>query len=356
MNWVTLSHSKRQVDEAGELLASGNGGPDEREAALEILNNWRAAHSFPLNTLQVGLRKRARAIYAHALIAQRLKRVPSILQKLVRFRHMKLSRMQDIGGCRAVVDTTTQVNELRDSYSKSKQKHEFVSEKDYIKSPKESGYRGIHLVYRYSSDRTPAYNGRLIEIQLRTRLQHAWATAVETVGTFLQESLKASEGSELWLRFFSVTSSAFAVTEGTSVVPGTPEDYLALRAEVSSLAKQLDVRKKLRAFGQALKIAEDTEMQAAQYFLMSLMPTQGHLSVYGYRKQQLEQATAHYLEIEKSQANLPGAQTVLVAVDSLSALKRAYPNYFLDTEVFLASLARVIGNGGSHRSSKVTTA
>ncbi len=350
MNWVTPEYRKGQVDAAGRLLASGEGSVEERNQALEMINNWRAAHSFPLNTIQVGLRRLARGVDEHALIAQRLKRVPSILQKLRRFSHMKLSRMQDIGGCRAVVDTSAEVRRVRVEYAKSRQQHEFVGEKDYIATPKDSGYRGVHLIYRYQSDRTPAYNSRLIEIQLRSRLQHAWATAVETVGTFLQQSLKASEGSDLWLRFFTVTSSAFAIVEGTPVVPGTPDAERLLRAEVALLAGQLQVRKKLSAFGQALKIAEDTKMKSAQYFLLSLMPAQAHLAVYGYKKQELEQATSHYLEIEKSQINTPGAQTVLVAVDSLSALKRAYPNYFLDTEVFLTSLARVIGrNGLSHK-------
>jgi hypothetical protein len=357
MNWVTLEYSKGQVDAAGRLLAGGAASPEEINQALDILNNWRAAHSFPLNTIQVGLRRRARSVDEHALIAQRLKRVSSILQKLRRFPHMKLSRMQDLGGCRAVLNTSGDAHKVRQEYAKSRQQHEFVGEKDYIAEPKESGYRGIHLIYKYESDRTSAYNGRLIEIQLRSRLQHAWATAVETVGTFLQQSLKASEGSDLWLRFFALTSSAFAVVEGTQLVPGTPQDEKMLRSEISTLANQLQVRKKLAAFTQALKIAEDTKTKAAHYFLLSLTPAQGHLAVYGYTKQELEQATAHYLEIEKSQANTPGAQTVLVAVDSLSALKRAYPNYFLDTEVFLSSLARAIGrNGASHKIVRVHTA
>jgi hypothetical protein len=355
MNWVTLEYSRGQVDAAGRLLASGDGSVEDRNEALEVINNWRAAHSFPLNTIQVGLRRLARGVDAHALIAQRLKRVPSILQKLRRFSHMKLSRMQDIGGCRAVVNTAADVRKIRLEYAKSRQQHEFIGEKDYIATPKDSGYRGVHLIYRYESDRTPAYNGRLIEIQLRSRLQHAWATAVETVGTFLQQSLKASEGSDQWLRFFAVTSSAFALVESAPVVPGTPDDQMLLRSEVASLANELQVRKKLSAFGQALKIAEDTKMKSAQYFLLSLMPAQSHLAVYGYKKQELERATSHYLEIEKSQTNTPGAQTVLVAVDSLSALKRAYPNYFLDTEVFLTSLARVIGrNSISHKIARAT--
>jgi hypothetical protein len=340
MNWTTLDYSKGQVDAAGRLLASGVGTPEEIDTALEVLNNWRAVHSFPLNTIQMGLRTRARRIYEPALVAQRLKRVPSIVLKLQRFSSMNLSRMQDIGGCRAILESVNQVRKLRAAYARSEQQHQFVSEKDYISEPKASGYRGIHLVYRYHSDRNPDYNGRAIEIQLRTRLQHAWATAVETVGTFLQQSLKSSEGSEKWLRFFALTGSAFALTERTEAVPDTPQDPQELIDSVRGIESELDVRKRLGAYGEALKIAEDTQMAKAYYFLLSLTPSQEALSVFGYQKDQLERATDHYLQIEKTLA--PGAQAVLVAVESLSALKKSYPNYFLDTQVFTMALGKVI--------------
>jgi len=268
MNWTTLDYSKGQVDAAGRLLASGLGTPEEIDVALDVLNNWRAVHSFPLNTIQMGLRTRARRIYEHALVAQRLKRVPSIVLKLRRFSSMNLSRMQDIGGCRAILESVNQVRKVRAAYARSEQQHEFVSEKDYISEPKASGYRGIHLVYRYHSERNPDYNGRAIEIQLRTRLQHAWATAVETVGTFLQQSLKSSEGSEKWLRFFALTGSAFALTERTQAVPETPGDPQELIESVRILEAELDVRNRLGAYGEALKIAEDTQMAKAYYFLL----------------------------------------------------------------------------------------
>jgi len=343
MNWATLDYSKGQVDAAGKLLANGTGTPEEIDTALEVLNNWRAAHSFPLNTIQMGLRKRAQNTYEHALVAQRLKRVPSIVQKLQRFSSMNLSRMQDIGGCRAIVESVNQVRRLRAAYARSKQQHQFVSEKDYIAEPKASGYRGIHLVYKYYSERNPAYNGRSVEIQLRTRLQHAWATAVETVGTFLQQSLKSSEGSKKWLRFFALTGSAFALTERTEPVPDTPNDGRELKENVRTIEAELEVRKTLGAYGQALKIAEDTQMAKAYYFLLSLTPSQGVLSVYGYEKEQLEQATDHYLQVEKTLTMIPGAQAVLVAVESLAALKKSYPNYFLDTQVFMVALGKIIG-------------
>jgi ppGpp synthetase/RelA/SpoT-type nucleotidyltranferase len=74
---------------------------------------------------------------------------------------------------------------------------------DYILSPKNSGYRSVHLLYKYNSDKkAPSiYNGLFIEVKIRSRLQHAWATAVETVVTFLQQALKSSQGEEEWLRF-----------------------------------------------------------------------------------------------------------------------------------------------------------
>lgn len=342
MSWVKPEYSKTQVDDAGRLLTTNVINTVEMEDALVVVNNWRAAHSFPLNTFQIWLRNHATDVYEHALVAQRLKRVPSIIQKLQRFPNMNLSRMQDIGGCRAVVETVPQVRKLRLAYKNSSLKHELVGEKDYIEQPKTSGYRGIHLVYRYSSDKNTIYNGRLIEIQLRSRLQHAWATAVETVGTFLQQSLKSSEGPKQWLHFFTLTGSAFALMEHTSPVSDTPADESVLRKEIAKLASHLEVHKKLGAYGQTLKIAEETEKTGAHYFLLLLLPMEGKLTVYSYRKNELSQATSHYLEIEKSQANNPGAQSVLVAADSLSALRRSYPNYFLDTQVFMSSLRKVI--------------
>ena len=121
-----------------------------------------------------------------------------------RFDRMNLARMQDLGGCRAVVNSVEKVRALVGLYEKSPIKHKLVGQDDYIAHPQASGYRGIHLVYRYYSDRSPTYNGLQIKLQLRSPLQHAWATAVETVVTFLRQALKASQGHADWLRFFSL--------------------------------------------------------------------------------------------------------------------------------------------------------
>lgn len=339
MAWVVPEHSKSRIRQAGATLVQGGGGPEETERALQILNNWRSAHSYPLNTFQMRLRRAARDLDPDSFVVQRLKRVPSILQKLRRFKRMRLDRMQDLGGCRAVMARVGEVFALRDDYLSSSIKHTLVKQDDYITVPKDSGYRSIHMVYRYYSDKKETYNGLLIEIQLRSQIQHAWATAVETVGTFLRYSLKASEGPEEWLDFFTLVSSAFAGLEGTPAVPGAPASASELAWTIQQRAEELGVRERLRAYNQALQNIEENIEAGGYYFLLALQPAQEALEVTSYRKGQLAEATQAYLAAEREFSEVQGAEVVLVAADSVEALRRAYPNYFLDTELFLQALS-----------------
>lgn len=343
MPWAVPEHSKAQVDKAGRILVDGEGDSARLDEALEIINNWRSSHSFPLNTIQVGLRRLARREDKKALIAQRIKRLSSITSKLVRFSTMKLSQMQDIGGCRAVVASVAKAEAIHAAYRNGnlRHRHQFVREDDYIADPKVSGYRGIHLIFRYQSDRTTAFNGHLVEIQLRSKLQHAWATAVETVSTFLDQSLKSSQGSDRWLRFFALMGSALALREKRPLVPETPQSEAELKKELRLITDELNVRARLRGYGEALQTVDKGSVPNAHYFLLALDPgaeSYATLAVSEYTRAQLDTATADYLEVERALAGKPGAEAVLVSVDSLDALRRAYPNYFLDTRVFLDSV------------------
>ena len=94
------------------MLVGTDVAAEEMDDALRVINNWRSSHAFPLNTLQIGLKERAQRVDADALIAQRIKRLSSIKAKLERFRSMDLARMQDIGGCRAVVHSVRAVDNL----------------------------------------------------------------------------------------------------------------------------------------------------------------------------------------------------------------------------------------------------
>jgi hypothetical protein len=351
MPWNEPAFSRTEVNWAGDLLAariwSEKAPPLEEaipliEKATGIVGNWRSSHSFPLNTIQVNLRALARPIFADVIVAQRLKRFPSILKKLLRQPTMELARMQDIGGCRAIVKTVGQVRRLHEAHLLSKARHVKTRADDYVTTPKASGYRGIHLVYRYQG-RNEVYNKHLIEIQLRTQLQHIWATAVETVGTFLSQALKASEGSAPWLEFFKWVSSAFALSEGAPVVPGTSTDRRHLVRAVTDHAVKLDVQNKLQSYGIALHSTSKAEPDAA-YFLLQLEPSKPLMKITGYRREDLRKAQDKYsaIEAKQKQEAKPGSQVVLVAGVSLANLRKSYPNYYLDTDSFQAELARII--------------
>lgn len=339
-------YSRSQVDKAGRYLVTADleswaTSLTDWGIALSVVDNWRASHSFPLNTFGVGLRVRAKRISSEALVAQRIKRFASIDAKLRRFPGLRLSQMQDIGGCRAVMSTREDTAALVESYKTSELKHHLAREDDYIASPKESGYRGVHLVYRYNSDRKTTYNGMQIEVQLRSRLQHAWATAVETVGTFLQQSLKASMGAEEWLRFFALMGSVMAFREKTAPVPDTPVALPALIADLKHYVKDLDVANTLSTYGAALNVPQTPNFKGARYYLMELVPGQRTLTIRGFQSRDLELATDAYSKVERALKD-PGSQAVLVSVDSIDSLRAAYPNYFLDTGLFLSAMQEAI--------------
>lgn len=341
--WAKPLFSKKDVNRAGKVLVSDAPSWEEYEHALEVINNFRAIHGHPLNTFQTTLRIKGRHVDKNIIVAQRIKRLSSIELKLDRYDTMTLSQMQDIGGCRGVVSNVDDVNRLVNSYLKSDLKHKLHTHDDYMLNPKPTGYRGVHLIYRYFSDKIDTYNSLKIEMQLRSQYQHAWATAVEIVGTFTKQALKSSQGEDQWLRFFALMSSAIAHMEGTPIVPGTPENLEDLIAELRALAKELDAVGRLRTYGTAPQVLETAEAKGNHFFLMELDAAEMKLNITGYKSRDLDSAASAYLAAETRFAQrATGGDAVLVSVESIASLRRAYPNYYLDTYMFVELVERAL--------------
>jgi len=346
MSYPILKYSKTRTDNAGKTLSKfistpGKGwGPDESKA-VEVVNNFRACHAYPINTFQSTLRRKINLLNTNYLVAQRLKRLVSTVLKLDRFKKMRLSQMQDIGGLRAVLPNLKMVRKLEKDYRTTKFQHNLYSSRDYIKNPKSSGYRSIHLVYKYKNPLNPKYDGLFIELQIRTHMQHIWATAVETMGTYLKYSLKSSEGPQNWLNFFSLSGSAFAHTEGTPPV----SEYKDLTKKetykrVLEKEKELDLINKLMTFNIATKEVR-TDNKKGTYHLIILNYDKKSVEIKTYKKNELEEANSAYAAVERQVRKDKPLEVVLVSAGSIKNLKKAYPNYFLDTADFIKQLEEI---------------
>jgi len=347
MAWAKPKYTREKVNKAGEILISKNPSDWEVDFALGVLNNWRSIHACPLQSMKMTLTGRAKKQDPNVLVAQRTKRIQAIIFKLKHHREgnlgLKLSQMQDIGGCRAVLRTVSQVESLVKYYEDSTAKNalrggKFSKKYDYIKEPKTSGYRSVHLVYKYFSTSTElgVYDDLKIEIQIRSKLQHAWATAVETVGFFTGQALKSNIGEESWKRFFALVSSEFARLEKRPLVPGTPEKQAESIAELNTFSAQVDLLEGLKT---ATRIVENKE---GHYFLLELDLEKRTVRTTVFQKNQMVEAQEKYLEVEKANKDTDN-QAVLVSVDSLAALPKAYPNYYLDITEFVKVLKKILG-------------
>ena len=201
--------SKSRVSRAGSNIREGKATAED----FAVIEEWRAAHRGVLNTFQAVLRTRTRG--TNVLVAQRHKRKRTIFDKLQRLPGMQLARMDDVAGCRLIFSSIKDLEKFRSAFHKARFNHKLRNDPDkynYIKSPKDTGYRGIHDVYEYdvNSDAGRALTGLYIEIQYRTLIQHAWATAVEVIGFITESQPKFKKGDTRYERAMSLASEMLA--------------------------------------------------------------------------------------------------------------------------------------------------
>lgn len=338
-------YSNGQIDRAGIIASTSKPGSKEYADAVAVINKWRAAHGYPIHTFYVTLHRNALLVNKNAIVARRLKRLPTILDKLrSRERGMRLSRMQDIGGLRAIMPTLAHVYKLRDIYTeKGRFSHTARPSHDYIKEPKASGYRGVHLVYAFNNSRgySRDYDGLNIEIQLRTQLQHEWATAVEVVGTILRTDLKSGRGDKEWLEFFRCMSSVIAIIEDTPVLDvhrgWTTRELIS---KTVALISKLEIYE--RILGWTAGLQRISEGSGGFYHILLLNTTEKTIRIIRFEESELEDANKKLAELEEEAAMTGSPEPVLVAAGDINKIKKAYPNYFLDMKDFLEVVVSVI--------------
>ena len=345
MKSTELLYSKSLIDKSGEQLKQKGAQDIELEEAWEALSNWRAYHAMPLDTFAKVLKTRVKKASnsGNFIVAQRLKRAPSILLKLQTHKTMRLSAMQDIGGLRAILDTVDEVYNLLDLYKGSKSKHSLFSLDDYIQEPKADGYRGIHLVYKLS--KAPSL---FLEIQMRSHLQHIWATGVEVFGTLKSSSFKSGYGDQKWLEFFSVLSAVFSLKEKVAVVEKYSHFSKAqLLEKAGKMIKDLQVIEQLSIYTALYKISSGGSARGRKgnYSLILLDSINNTIKVTTYGAGQIDEATSAYLNLEKKYFKNDNVNIVLVNSGDIKKLELSYPNYFMDTKILVRNLSLIVMEG-----------
>jgi hypothetical protein len=334
-----MKYSRNKINISGKALLAG---PDTGFAFTDanlVVEGWRKLHMIPLQDLVAEVtRVLNEAGVAAAFSSHRLKRMTSIIAKLRHNPGMGLGGLQDIGGARFVFEDISSLLKAQQIISKANFDHFVVDREpyDYVTKPKESGYRSIHFAYKYVSDNAD-YDGLRVELQIRTRLQHDWAMAVETAELISKSSLKASLGDENWLSFFKLTSAVFARKEGMPVADSfahyTERDYCV---QYARLEKQYMFLDQLQALLSAVRISEEHTLKEG-YAVLLIQFKEKRVQLRHFQSDKLEDATKYYADVEKSIDDSNSA-VVLVVVSDMKELKEAYPSYFLNASEFIQSL------------------
>jgi ppGpp synthetase/RelA/SpoT-type nucleotidyltranferase len=334
-----MNFSNNQINKAGKILISAESESAEYAAALKTVNAWRSEHRYALEVFRGLLMEKARMIDINFVFASRLKKIDSIREKLRREPNMQLSGMQDIGGCRLIFSRIEDVYEMVNALLSADSKHILKKKTDYIENPRSSGYRSYHLVYEYHNGGTVAENLK-IEIQIRTYLEHIWATSVESASIIAKAPLKASKGASYWLDFFRLVSSYFALQERKPPAPNTPFTKTEIAEAISNIDREHSIIAQLDALNMWIKRTEPDRRAgvfSSPYFLLRINETNENDADFT-PFDDFDKAYEAYVDAEKSIGN----NAVLVSTNSAETLRRAYPNYFIDIDTFISILQNLL--------------
>lgn len=184
MEYVSSTHTNGEYRRLGDRIRQNpeNVSSDD----LVMLQDLRVTFKDPLAIIFKEIEKMAIKVDKECICTYRVKRIESIISKLKRLPQMQLQRAEDIAGMRCIMTTEANVYKLFEhlKMKESKLSFEIKNVHDYIVTPKETGYKSIHVNVQLKND------SRRIEIQIRSIQQHNWATLVEITDQIFGTKLK----------------------------------------------------------------------------------------------------------------------------------------------------------------------
>jgi GTP pyrophosphokinase len=245
MGVTAPTNSRTRIDKAGEKIRGWLKGEtrltdSQLRREVDVIDDFRTCHADPLRKVAAGIRyyvgrHSSTKVDGRSVVAQRLKRMRTIADKLLREPDMRLSQMHDIGGCRALFGSVDEIQAMIAHLERQK-RWDIRRVRDYVAEPKpRSGYRAIHVIVQRE--------GLLVEIQLRTVSQHAWAELIERTDRRTDVGLKTDRAPEDVTEYYRLGADLLAqVDEGSSRDPETLRRFQELHEQVQRQLGRIETK------------------------------------------------------------------------------------------------------------------
>jgi putative GTP pyrophosphokinase len=184
--------SKTQIDRLGDRLKKGNITEDDLRLLDQYRRSFTEAYEIVVGDIRnkLGLEPTGRPAKSTTSISEKLRR-----------ESIRLTQIQDIAGCRLTVAGIANQDLVVQSL---RQLFDPVTINDRRQQPSH-GYRAVHVIVSCCS--------KVIEVQVRTELQHIWAELSEKLSDVINPAIKYGGGDEAIKKFLADTSKFVANEE-----------------------------------------------------------------------------------------------------------------------------------------------
>lgn len=319
--------TKTQINKIGkEIRESLKNGKQPNSESLAKIQEFRTSHHSALLNVFGFLVEKSKIQNKGCIVVYRLKRIDTIVRKLTREPTMALATMHDIAGCRSILDTNSQIFNIVDEFQKNKD-FKVIKTYDYISHPRPSGYISYHLKIKCLKE------DKLIEVQLRTRKQHYWATLVEITDLNYGIRIKEGDSYQKLNEFHHILSNVITKISQEDIIKLIEieiefkyvEDLITLFADnyIKSLSNWLNAVYK----------------EPFEYLIIDINDNKE--PDYAFFRTSEEAEVEYFKRFKINESNL-----VLIHVNkpSLKNVSLAYSNYVLSSHPFIQAFIKILNN------------
>ncbi|MFN3442186.1 MAG: RelA/SpoT domain-containing protein [Rhizobium rosettiformans] len=323
-------YSKSRIDKAGHILSDLNRPYDEITLELEyVFEDYRRRHLAPLTRLTLEIQQWLQTYDKNYYVAQRLKRRPQILRKLRRL-SVRLTQLQDIGGCRIIVDTDKDVDETLNfinSKIKTSEIIKILRRTDYRELGRDdSGYRAYHLILQIE--------GCTIELQIRSKIQHYWSESIERTSVIYGYRLKEGEGNREVIAYFKQFSNAlYRIEQGESLDRDTEIQLQELRMGAEEIIGRSSDK---RALGghvnydivKTMSAKEEQSYGQLNNWILVFDWADGNFVLWDIVSREANEAVEAYSRYEREFPEEEKYEVVLIGTSNIATVQQTHSHYF----------------------------